>query len=111
MPDPRPLSDDRLAALAGLPAFIRRSSWTAAEEAADAIRDLVREVERLRGLTANLGDPELQHRLIDVNGNAHIPTEWDLAHEGDWLPGVRHEVRNVYPTAWRPAEMHDEVEK
>lgn len=105
MSDPRPLSDDRLAALADLPAVIRRNAWTAAEEAADAIRDLTREVERLRGKLAGLGEPELQHRIIGVSGEAHTPTEWDLAHKDDWLPGVRHEVRDVYPTPWRPADQ------
>lgn len=107
MPDPRPLSNNHLAALASLPSLIRRNAWTAAEEAADAIRDLVREVERLRKLPANLGEPELQHRLIGANGSAHTPTGWDLAHKGDWLPGVRHEVRDVYPTAWRPVDTQD----
>jgi hypothetical protein len=50
-----------------------------------------------------LGKPELQHRLIGVSGDAHTPTERDLAMSDDWLPEVRHEVRDVYPTPWRPA--------
>lgn len=106
MPEPtaRPLSDGRLAEIAALPKTIRRNAWTAAKDAADAIRDLTREVERLRGLLEGLGEPELQHRLINADGDAYTPTDWDLAMSDGWLPSIRHEVRDVYPTPWRPAD-------
>jgi hypothetical protein len=51
------------------------------------------------------GTPELQHRLIGVSGEAHTPTERDLAHPDQWLPEVLHEVRDVYPTPWRAADQ------
>lgn len=51
-----------------------------------------------------LGKPELQHRLINSDGDAYTPTDWDLAMSDGWLPSIRHEVRDVYPTAWRPAD-------
>lgn len=57
---------------------------------------------------AALGDPEIQHRLIGVSGEAHTPTERDLALKAEWLPGVRHEVRDVYPGPWCEAEEGNE---
>lgn len=102
-PTIRPLSDKRLAEIAALPKTINHHAWSAAADASNAIRDLTREVERCHKLLAHLGEPELQHRLINDSGDAYTPTERDLAMSDDWLPGVRHEVRDVHPTPWRSA--------
>lgn len=47
-----PMSEERLAQCRNLPQLIRRHTWTAAEDAADAIRDLTAEVERLCAVAA-----------------------------------------------------------
>jgi hypothetical protein len=57
----------------------------------------------LAALRASLATPELQHRLIGP-GKPYTPTARDLAMKSEWLPDVRHEVRDVYPGAWRPAD-------
>lgn len=76
-----------------------------------AVRHLLAELDHLRGRLAMLGEPELQHRLIGVSGEAHTPTERDLAHPDQWLPGVLHEVRDVYPTPWRAADAQPSTPK
>jgi hypothetical protein len=60
--------------------------------------------EKAEARLAKLGEAEIEQRIIGVSGVAHYaPTEWDLAHWHEWLPGVRLEEREVHPTPWRPA--------
>lgn len=52
----RPLSETREQEIRDLPKLIRRHAWIAAEDAAWAIRDLLVELDRLRG-EAGVSDP------------------------------------------------------
>jgi hypothetical protein len=77
----------------------------------DLARSTMRHMEKIgnerdeaRARLAGLGEAETEQRIIGVSGVAHYaPTEWDLAHRHEWLPGVRLEEREVHPTPWRPA--------
>lgn len=55
----KPLSAKRDKQIRALPATIRRHAWTAAEDAADAIRDLVAELDRLRAERPQADEPDL----------------------------------------------------
>jgi hypothetical protein len=68
-------------------------------------REIVAKIEarQLRARLAKLGEPETQLRIIGPSGLVYTPTERDLEHRADWLPGVRLEERQVYPTPWRVA--------
>jgi hypothetical protein len=57
--------------------------------------------EKAEARVAELGEPETEQRIIGVSGRVYTPTEFDLPHRADWLPGVRLEERQVYPTRWR----------
>jgi hypothetical protein len=59
--------------------------------------------EKAEALVAELGEPETEQRIIGVSGRVYTPTEFDLPHRADWMPGVRLEERQVYPTPWRVA--------
>jgi hypothetical protein len=64
--------------------------------------DAGRSVPLDRYLSA-IGEPETEQRIIGVSGRVYTPTEFDLPHRADWMPGVRLEERQVYPTPWRVA--------
>lgn len=55
----KPLSAKREKQIRDLPATIRRHAWTAAEDAADAIRDLTAELDRLRDERPEGTEPDL----------------------------------------------------
>ena len=67
------MSEERLAACRDLPQIIRRHTWTAAEDAADAIRDLTAEVDRLRTGPAVKFDLRTQLEALarDVQDTTH----------------------------------------
>lgn len=64
------------------------------------------DVEQLRAERALLGPGEVQHRVVTPGGLIYPPSERDLAHRADWLPGVRLEQRMVYGTPWVDADQH-----
>jgi hypothetical protein len=66
--------------------------------------DLRTELEQAQARLADLGDPEVEHRIIGVTGEAHAPTWRDMTLNDGWLPGVMHELRDVYASQWRPAD-------
>lgn len=65
--------------------------------------ELHAQLDAARARIAELGEPEVERRIIGVSGRVYTPTEFDLPHRADWVPGVRLEERQVYPTPWRVA--------
>lgn len=63
----------------------------------------VKRAQETEARLAEFGKPETEQRIIGVSGLASTPTRFDLEHRADWLPGVRLEERQVYPTPWRLA--------
>lgn len=74
-----PMSNERLATCRDLPQIIRRQTWNAAEDAADAIRDLAAEVDGLRARLAEIGETTVEwgYRETYPNGTVFTETECD----------------------------------
>lgn len=59
--------------------------------------------EEAQARLAELGEAETEQRIVTPSGLAYEPTLQDLENQDWWLPGVRLEERQVYPTPWRVA--------
>lgn len=62
-----------------------------------------RERDEARSRMGELGEAETEQRIVTPSGLAYEPTLRDLENQDWWLPGVRLEERQVYPTPWRVA--------
>lgn len=69
-----------------------------------ALRAAAAELKRLRAERELLGPAEVQQRVVTPGGLICPPSERDLAHRANWLPGVRLEQRTVYGTPWKPTD-------
>lgn len=70
-----------------------------------ALRAAAAELEKLRTEREPLGAGEVQQRVVTPGGLIYPPSERDLDHRADWLPGVRLEQRTVYGTPWESADL------
>lgn len=62
------------------------------------------ERDEARARLAELGEAEPEQRIVTPSGLVYEPTLRDLENQRWWLPGVRLEERQVYPTPWRVAD-------
>jgi len=72
-----------------------------ASELENKLGDERQRAEKAEARLAELGEPEVEQRLVSPTGLVYEPTLRDLENQAHWLPGVRLEERQVYPTPWR----------